>query len=357
VPIYLYLLIIPVLGLLIFVHEAGHFFSARANGIKIKEFGFGFPPRIFGIERGGVIYSINAIPLGGFVKMLGEDEQTNDPDSFGNKSAGRRAIVLVAGSFMNLFLAIIIFAGIAMAGQPTGVGVSIATVMPGTPAAQAGLQNGDIVQTVNGQKIADVNQFRDVTQTNLDKPVTITVERNGKPAGPFTLTPRANPPAGQGAMGVVIQAAKVEYIRYWPWEAAWMGVQTSFTIIFATIAGLISIVQGVIAPDFAGPIGIAQLTAEVVSSAGGFWQAVISLFNLAAFLSINLFILNLLPLPALDGGRLLFVIIEAVRGGKKISPQKEGYVHFIGFVALLLFIVVISYFDVLRAFSGQPLLK
>lgn len=354
---YFYLLIIPVLGLLIFVHELGHFVTARLSGIKVEEFGFGFPPRIFAIRRNGIDYSINAIPLGGFVRMLGENGDSSDPDSFGQKSPWRRMVVLTAGSLMNVALAVFLFALIAFAGDPTGAGVKVASVTPNAPAAVAGLQAGDILLDMNGQKLADVTQLQALTQENLGRDVTITVERDGKVVGPLHVTPRANPPEGQGAMGVVIQSARIEYIQHWPWEALWMGFERTAQVIILIIAGIAAIVQRIIPADFAGPIGIAQLTAEVAASAGGFWPAVISLLNLSAFLSVNLFILNLLPLPGLDGGRLIFVVIEAVRRGKRISPEKEGFVHFVGLMLLIAFVVVISYYDVLRAFRGETLLK
>jgi regulator of sigma E protease len=342
-----WLLIIPVLGLLIFVHELGHFLTARAMGVKVLEFGFGYPPRLIGIERGGVIYSINAIPIGGFTRMEGENGDSSDPDSFGAKRPWRRALILIAGSAMNLLLAVVIFASVAAIGQPTATGdVQVYSIAPASPAAQAGLKDGDVIVAISGQPTNGLANLQQVVQNNLGKQITLTVKRNGETLPPATIVPRANPPQGEGAMGVGIQAVTVNK-AYPIWEAIPMGFVQTVQILWLMIYGIIEMVRGAIPADLAGPIGMAQLTGEVAQVGG--WEPVV---NLTALLSLNLFLINLLPLPALDGGRLVFVAIEKIRRGKRVPPEKEGYVHFAGMMVLLTFVAIISYFDIVRVING-----
>src|SRR5215472_15047262 len=194
---------IPILSVMMFVHEFGHFITARWSGITVLEFGFGLPPRMFGFKRNGVIYSINWIPFGAFVKMLGE-EDPSAPGSFASKPRGIRAIVLAAGSGMNFLLAVAAFSMVYIVGVP-GVApdgpVTIAEVATDSPAQAAGLQPGDVIVSVDGRSV-NVQTFRQETQAHLDQPIQVEVKR-GDQTVPTTFTPRSNPPEGQGAIGIV----------------------------------------------------------------------------------------------------------------------------------------------------------
>ncbi|MBR49666.1 MAG: RIP metalloprotease RseP [Chloroflexi bacterium] len=390
-----WLLVIPILGFLVLIHELGHFITAKKFGIKVTEFGFGFPPKMYSIKKGETEYSINLIPLGGFVKMLGEEDPT-DPRSFARQSGIKRSIVLVAGSFVNLILPVIIFSILLILPHDTINGdVAISSIAPGSPAARAGLESGDIITSVNETQIRSTQDLISEISKNLGQKTQFTIKKTNQIAG-FTssaefsnlqsieLTPRKSPPKlkvvekindptaevlisdaqkyinaiqvgdimSQGAIGVLISTQNTKTIKtsLKIWEAipkAFSQVLEIFSLTFSGIQTMISRGEN---PGFTGPIGIAQVTGEVAKI------GVRPIFELIALLSISLGILNLLPIPALDGGRLLFVIIEKVRGGKKVSPEKEGLIHLIGFVVLISLVLLMSYFDIVRIISGSSIL-
>ncbi|MDP9353112.1 MAG: RIP metalloprotease RseP [Chloroflexota bacterium] len=347
-----WLWIVPVLGLLVFVHELGHFVTARMNGIRVDEFGFGFPPRLFGIKRGGVMYSINAIPVGGFVRIHGENgENADDPDAFGSKKPWQRAIVLSAGSIMNVLLAVLIFAGLAMtAGLPTSRGALVSAVASQSPAAEAGLQSGDKLVSIAGTRITSQEDVAEAVQQVLGTEASLVVEREGREI-PVRLTPRRDPPPGEGAIGITVAPDLVQE-RYGPLGALRAGVERSVSTVLLFIAGIGDLITGrVEGGGVAGPVGIAQVTSEIADRDG----ALVNLLTWTAFLSLNLFLVNLLPLPALDGGRLAFVLLEAIRR-KKVPPQREAVVHAVGMMLLLTFLVVISFFDLRRIVEGTSML-
>lgn len=346
-----------VLGLLVFVHELGHFVVAKWAGIKVEEFGFGYPPRLFTfMRRGGTDYTINLLPLGGFVRMLGEEDPTA-PGSFASKPLLARAAVLVAGAAMNLLLAVVLFAIIGLVGvpggDPTGY-IEVTNVSPGSPAEEAGIKSGDLIVYIANQRVRSIEQLQGSISHYLDRPVTITILRDGQEID-VRLTPRGAPPENQGPIGVEIMN-QLEMVRYGPIEAIGFGISQTFAVFIRILAGLSELLRqlfsGAGAPPVAGPIGIAQVAGQVAET-GQF----INLLSFAAFLSINLAILNLLPFPALDGGRLMFVIIEGLRGGRRVDPQKEGLIHLVGMMILLTLMVFISYFDLLRVFNGESLLR
>ncbi|HLY64113.1 MAG TPA: RIP metalloprotease RseP, partial [Chloroflexota bacterium] len=258
-----------------------------------------------------------------------------------SKSKGTRTWVLGAGALMNALLAPLLLTAVFMIGSPTPNGkVEISQVQPGTPAADAGFQQGDIVTEIERHPIRDINDFKDQVQFRLGQPTTFTVVRNGQPATTITLTPRQNPPPGEGSIGVAIRDQLVTK-QYPIWTAFALGVKAAALTFVAIWLGLIETIRGIVAPQFLGPVGIAQVTGQVAVLGPAY------LLQFAAFLSLNLAILNLIPFPALDGGRILFVVIEAIRG-RRVDPQKEGFVHLIGMAILLLFIAVISYHDLLN---------
>ncbi|MGH2470639.1 MAG: RIP metalloprotease RseP, partial [Chloroflexota bacterium] len=332
-----WLWIIPILLLLVFVHELGHFAVAKLSGVTVKEFGFGYPPRLFGFTYKGTIYSVNLLPLGGFTRMLGEDGSEAGellPGSFAAQPKRLRALILAAGPLMNVVLAPLLLIAVFLLGVPTPNGrVDIAAVQAGSPAAAAGLAAGDVVTAIGGHTIHSVQDFKSQVSFRLGSPTGLTVLHNGQTVHE-TLTPRANPPAGQGSVGVEIQDETM--LRQYPiWTAIGLACKSAALIFVGIWTGLFQMVAGQVAPDFLGPVGIAHVTGQVAALGAS------SLLQFAAFLSINLAILNLIPFPALDGGRLLFVAIEAVRG-RRVDPRTEGAVHFIGMVILLTFVVFIS---------------
>ena len=343
-----------ILGIVVLVHELGHFVTAKAANVKVLEFGFGFPPRLFGIRRGETLYSLNLLPLGGFVKMEGEEDPSH-PRSLASKPVWVRFLVLVAGPGMNALLPLVLFAALFMVHQQTVVGqVRVNEVVPDSPAAAAGVQVGDIIVRANDREIENFADLYYVTQLNLGREMTWTLLRDGS-RETIHVVPRFKTPEGQGATGITIETINPQTVsRSDPfWKAVPRGAERVGEVLILFKNGITQLIVGGARwqDQVAGPIGIAQLTGEVAKA------GVIPLVEFTAFLSVWLAVLNILPIPMLDGGRLTFVILEMVRRGKRISPQKEGLVHLMGFVLLISMMVVISYFDILRILRGDSLLR
>jgi len=339
-----------VLSILVLVHELGHFVVGRWAGAKVEEFALGFPPRIWSTRRGETDYSLNAIPLGGYCRFAGEDS----PDVTGGLSALprlKRSLVLVAGVTMNAVLAILLFALVFATGYPTAVpvdGVKIVSVVPGSPAEQAGLKPNDVVLNVNGEAVKDTGAFGSAVRARLGQEITLGVKRAGGGEDPLVVVPRANPPDGEGPLGIGIQQAFVSENRsYAPLQALWMGVQQAWRATELTLSVPVMIVRGLIPAELArpvGPLGVARIVGSAAEAAPTSGLAPILLTT--ALLSISLAIVNILPLPGLDGGRLVFVILEWLRGGKRVNPQREAVIHLAGLMLLMALIVVITYFDI-----------
>jgi regulator of sigma E protease len=341
---------IVLLGGLVFVHELGHFLLAKRAGVRVEEFGIGFPPRLFAFRRGETEYSLNAIPLGGFVRMLGEEDPTA-PRSFAAAARWWRVAILAAGATMNFVAATLLFSGAYATGWPTVTQseVIITDVVVDTPASQSGLRPGDIVRSYAGQPVADSSQLRQLIRASVDKPSKMVVSRAGADVS-VEVTPRATAQTDQGQIGVRIDdhPLRVEQIAYGFPAALTLGAGRTVQTILLTFEIPVLAIQHLIPAEVArpmGPVGIfqavSQATTETTST--GWWFPVLSL---AAAISAGLGIANLLPIPGLDGGRLLFVLIEAVRG-RRISPRRESMIHFIGLAFLVSMIVVVTYFDVL----------
>ncbi len=347
------LVVIPVLSFLLLVHELGHFIVARLAGIRVEEFGFGLPPRLFGIRRGEVIYSLNLIPLGAFVRMTGENGEV-DPSqeaSFANKGKLARSAVLFAGPAMNFLAAALLFGGAYMAGwpTPTSMEIQIYKVTSGSPAEAAGLQVGDRVVAMDGERIETSDQFIQATKAKLGQEVVVTVERNGaeiqKPMVPRTQWMEGDGPLGIGLQGRVLKVTPVSYPAH---EALWMGFARAGQMVAFTVSVPVMILQGILPAELArpvGPVGIFQVTTQAADYAAdsGWWFPLISI---TATISAGLAIANLLPFPALDGGRLLLIGVEAVRR-KRIAPEREGALHFVGLVVLITLMLIISYYDIM----------
>ncbi len=353
------IIFILVLGILILVHELGHFIAAKKNGLTVEEFGFGFPPRIFGIKRGETIYSINLLPFGGFVKILGEDGSEQDnPKSFSSKSAGNRSLIAASGVFMNFLLAILLLVIGFYIGLPQiiekdnealakNVKIQIVAISNDSPAEKSGIKMGDIIKYVkSGNKNIAINEISTLQENindNKGKEITIAIQR-GKEILEINAVPRINPPEGEGALGIAL--AKTGIISY-PWyKSFWLGTKSAFIISWEIIKGFGGLLKnlitsGKIPQDISGPVGIAVLTSQAATL--GF----IYLLQLVAMISLNLAILNLIPFPAIDGGRHLFLGIEKIKGSK-INPKIENAIHSIGLVLLLALVMLITYKDILK---------
>ena len=343
---------IGILVVLILVHELGHFATAKASGVRVEEFGLGFPPRLFSVKRGETRYSLNAVPLGGFTKMAGE-EDPKVPGSLANKSIGTRILVLSAGSLMNALLPLLLFSIAFMIPHDLIVGqVVVEEVTIDSPAAGAGIESGDMFLRIDGKAVHNVGDVYRYIQLRLGKEVSILVKHSDLTTEEVQITPRWKPPEGQGAIGVVVSMPYLITIRqHQPfWKAIPLGVGACIETFVLFKNGIISMIIGSAPVQLTGPVGIAQLTGEVAKA------GLSPLLELAAFISINLAIINIFPLPALDGGRIVFVLLEWVRRGKRIAPKTEGLVHFIGFAMLMGVIIVITYHDIIRIISGGSLI-
>jgi regulator of sigma E protease len=333
-----------ILVILVVVHELGHFLTAKSRGVQVTEFGIGFPPRIWGVKRGETLYSINALPLGGFVKLAGE-EDPSIARSLASKGYGTRILVLSAGSLMNLILPIILFAVAFMIPHSVYIApVMIAEVAPNSPAASAGIQAGDTVLSINGEKLTNSSDILRLIQLNLGKEITFEVKHADGSLETMDVTARWKPPAGQGATGIRIAPIEEppEVIRESKpfWEAIPAGAVECYETMVLFKNEIIRWIVGASAPQVTGPVGMAELTGEVVQA--GFSP----LIQYAAFISINLGIINLLPLPALDGGRIAFVLLEMIRGGRRVSPKTEGLIHLIGFALLIGLMILVTFGDI-----------
>ncbi|MFC1961444.1 RIP metalloprotease [Chloroflexota bacterium] len=341
-----------VLIVLVLAHEIGHFATARIFKVKVEEFGIGFPPRLFGIKRRDTIYSLNAVPLGGFVKMAGEE----DPDvagSLASKKTGVRITVLAAGALMNALLPLLLFSIAFIVPHNVLVGkVLVQEIAPGSPASQTDMVVGDAIIAIDGKPVrstVDVNRY---IQLNLGRMVDIKLEHVDGAVETVSAVPRWQPPEGQGATGIRVAMGDASVVREaLPfWRAIPMGVKECLETFVLFKNAIISMIIGTAPVIIAGPVGVAQLTGEVAKA------GISPLLEFAAFFSINLAIINLFPLPALDGGRIVFVVLEWLRRGKRVSPKVEGMIHTIGFFLLIGAILLVTYQDILRITTGGSLI-
>lgn len=350
------LVFIIILAVLVLIHEFGHFIAAKKNGIKVEEFGFGFPPRVWGFRKGETLYSINLLPIGGFVKLYGEeyheDGEKVDPKlkdrAFINKKPWQKAIVIVAGVVMNFLLAWVLISYLFTQGVPTPTkNVIVDNVKPGTPAAVGGLQKEDQISkiTADGNEyiVSDTDALISYSKKFGGKPVVFRVKRGAADVN-VTVVPRLNPPAGEGPLGIVITS----YIeKKYPWyEAPFYGLIHAFQITRQIVFELGKMLVSLITlqktkVDVAGPIGIAQLTGQAIKFGNN------AVLELVALLSLNLAVVNILPFPALDGGRLVFVIYEWVTK-RRVNKKVEQYTNIFGMVVLLSMAVIFSINDIMK---------
>lgn len=343
---------IAVISFILLAHELGHFIAAKLVKVKVEEFGIGFPPRLLSIKRGDTRYSLNAIPFGGFNKLAGE-EDPEVPSGLAIKSIPTRLFVIGAGSLVNIMLALILFSIVFMIPQDVISGdVLVEEVAPNSPAAIAGIMPEDTIISLNDKPIFNNYELQRHTQLNLGSEITLTVKHSDDTTESFQLIPRWKPPEGEGALGVAIITINTTVIRqsYPFWEAIPKGFVGLYETAVLYKNGIVGVITGAVPADFYGPVGIVQATGEIAR------YGVASLLEFAAFISMILGVLNLFPLPALDGGRIAFIMLEWIRRGKRISPKKEGLVHLIGFVILMALMLAVTLQDIIRIASGESIL-
>jgi len=373
---------ILVLSVLVFAHEFGHFMVARRFGVRAEEFGFGFPPRAFGVYKNnqgqgkfiwggrevndcpGTVYSINWLPLGGFVKIKGENgpsvssglARDEDKDSFAGRPIWQRAFMLSAGVVMNIILAAVLITGGFMIGLPQALDgsldarahvsdrkIQIVEVMSETPARAAGLQIGDTILNINGNSFSNFEALQKFVADNVGNKLDYRIQR-GQEYLDLTIMPEVLNQTGLGGIGVGISETGI--VSY-PWYMAIIeGVKTTFLLTWAIIMAFYELIRGLtlgqgVTADLSGPVGIATLTGQVARL--GF----VYLLQFTALLSINLAVINFFPFPALDGGRVLFLIIEKIKRSP-VKREVEGAIHNIGFALLMVLILLVTYRDIAK---------
>lgn len=356
------LIFIALLALLVLVHEWGHFIAARIRGVEVEEFGFGFPPRIAGFRRGKTLYSLNLIPLGGFVKIRGESgDFSSDSNSFASKKPWEKSLILGAGVLMNLVCAFLLFSFGFMVGLPQQIDehtatlphvrdkkIIIADVESGSPAHAAGITAGDILLSLDGQQLVSTSAAYDYIASHQADEIAVTVNRaDGDKI--FTATPAQYGSHDSALLGIAMIQTGVVAMN--PAEAVARGAQATATTVVTVILALGALVYNLFAghgvgDQLSGPLGVAVVTGQVARLGLPY------LISFAAMLSVNLGILNVLPIPALDGGRLAFVLIEKLRGAP-LNQRIETLLHKIGFSLLILLIIFVTFKDVGR--YGKPL--
>lgn len=344
-----------VLFVLVMVHEWGHFFAAKKTGMEVEEFGFGFPPRVASIKKNGTRFSFNLLPIGGFVKIKGENNDNQEPGSFATKSIPRRLIVLAAGVIMNLVLAWVLLSTALAIGAPQAVDgnsakasnirVMISDISKNSPAGIAGIKPGDFVVSINGHNVNSVEAVQLETKASAGQETSYVISRDNRILN-FKITPRVNPPAGEGAIGV--QLAQVADVSYPLNQAIWKGLQQTWDYTALTVSGFAHLIARLFAGEsvsgtVTGPVGIAVMTGRFAR------MGLAALLQFAALLSINLAVINALPIPALDGGRIAFTLIEAVRR-KKMHVKVEQWSHAVGFVLLLALMLLVTIRDIISRF-------
>lgn len=340
-PLLLALVVALVFTGIVVVHEAGHYVTAKAVGIRVDQFSVGFGPMLLGRQHGETLYALRAVPLGGFVKLAGMDGNDDaGPRSFNAHPLWQRFLVIVAGSAFNLALPILLFSAILMVGSP----VQVDQVDAGTPAAQAGIRPGDVIKAVDGHPVQQLTELRAAVNASQGAPLQVTVDRNGR-----SITFTVQPVTGlKGATGYALGVGVTGGLKpMGPIPAVGASVREVGLLIGGTFSGLYQLATnkqlgGFLGPNgVRGPVGIVKQTATEAQGGGTtltFW---------IGFLSLSLGLVNILPFPALDGGRAAFLVLEAIRG-RPVDPAREQMVHYVGLAILFALIGLVTYNDVLR---------
>ncbi len=362
---------ILILLFLVFIHELGHFTAAKIFGIKVLEFGFGFPPKAWGKKIGETVYSINWIPAGGFVRLLGEEEESDDPASFQKKSPWIRLIVVVSGVVINFLFAVFLFYillgfnGFKLTTQQPDIKIHylfgeeqnytfVADVDKDSPAYFAGVKQGDKILSLDGVAIENSVALKDLISKHLGEEVSLdlqNIKENNTRA--VKLIPRISPPKGQGAIGVALAGdfTQVSFDR--PAEKAFAGFMQAANTLQFQIVGISGLVgksvqeksAAPIAKNVAGPIAIVTLLAKFLGLGG--LAATFTIISLVALISLVLSFINILPIPALDGGRFYFILAEALFG-KKINPRLERVIHGAFFILLIVLFILVAFNDIIN---------
>lgn len=337
------LLAILVFSILIIVHEFGHFLLAKKNGIGVTEFTLGLGPKIVGFTRNNTLYCIKAIPFGGSCVMVGEDDEDASENSYNSKSPWARLSVIVAGPVFNFLLAFVlavIVIGFVGIDKPV-----LSGVMEGYPAEEAGMQAGDVITKLNDKNIVIYRDIQLYLMVHSAEPLEVTYERDGEEFK-TTIVPQYSEESGSYLMGIQggvrEQVSAVDTLKYSAYEVKYLGSST-FTSLKQLVTGKVA------RTDISGAVGIVNLVGEMVEQTkpDGAFYVFINLANFSIMLSMSLGVFNLLPIPALDGGRILFIIIELIRG-KPVAKEKEGMVHLVGMALLMLLMVVILFNDIIN---------
>lgn len=350
----LYLIVfLGVLSLLVLVHEFGHYIVAKKNGVWVEEFGIGYPPRVWSKKYGETLYSVNLLPLGGFVRLHGEqteDGVTKPKRAFVNKSKKVRFLILAAGVFMNFLLAVFCFAiYYGFSGVPRESDkVIISGVVGGGPADEAGIKAMDVVLAVDGEKVYSMNDFSKLISQKKGSETSIELLSEGESVSKeIKIIPRVDVPENEGPLGVFITQTEIYFAPVW--QRPFLGIYYGFKdaifwgkqVLFGLYAMIINIFKGQVPKDIAGPVGIFAITTEVAK------VGILPLINFIGIFSVNLAVVNFLPFPALDGGRFLFIILEKIFG-KKVLPKVEAAIHGAGMLLLLSLFVMVTFIEVKR---------
>lgn len=362
--------------ILVVSHELGHFAAAKKFGIKVLEFGFGLPPRIWGKQVGDTLVSLNWLPIGGFVRLFGEDETESQvlkaKDSFASKPVWQRIGVVVAGVSMNLLLAIILFWVVLFAqgfkekiplltdfkfvgvNQVNETTIFIGQVVANSPASEAGISQGDQVVGVNGSKVDTANQLIDYTKEHAGEKIVLDLEDSQGNVRKVEVTPRVNPPEGQGPLGIQLGTVSIAQLNYQSnFQKITAGPVHAYNLTTYSLSILGRFISAAIetrdlepvSQTVSGPVGLTNMTSAILSTKSPF----IPYLNFVALLSLNLAIINILPFPALDGGRLVFLLVEAAIG-KRVKPEVEKWVHTVGMILLITLIILITFSDIKKFF-------
>lgn len=380
-----------ILSVLVLIHEAGHYFVAKKFGIKVEEFGFGLPPRIWGWKKGETLYSLNWLPIGGFVKLFGEDEagagrisvkkqkekKEDESRAFYSRSIGQRAAVIIAGVVMNAFLAVVIYyafmflgnfkAELPLLGQHTffmtnqhvKTDIIINDISKNSPAEKAGLTKFSRIVSINGQKVTSLQEFSTIVKDNKGKKIVLEWQNvETQKISRAAVIPRVNPPKNEGALGVGFFPLETVTLSYdTPVQKALSGFTHPANLLvynFSVMGSLInvSVKEKTVEPlsqGVSGPVGIFSLVGTIVDIPDAKERAM-QILNLAGLLSISLAFFNVLPIPGLDGGRLFFILIEAVTR-RKVNQKVEGYAHAIGMLLLIGLILLVTLKDINQFFK------
>lgn len=336
------------------MHELGHFLAAKKFGVKVEEFGLGYPPRLFGKKIGDTIYSLNLLPFGAFVKIPSVEE---GGEKFGHKPIWQRAIILFAGVAMFWIAAWLIFTFIMVLGAPTAITddekenfsspeIKITEIAENSPAQLAGLKLGDTITKIQSKSVDKVGEVQSFIDSRRGEEVSLTVQRGGEETLTFSLVPRVQPPKDEGAIGIAL--ARVAIVKYPWWEAPFKGLQATYQTTVRVVQGFASAIvkalQGTATGvKFVGPVGLVDLMGQMAKVGAVYF------LQFLAIIAIHLALFNLLPIPAIDGGRLLFLGIEKIKGSP-INQAIEQKINSGFFILLIILMVFVTFRDVQRYF-------